>query len=98
MEITGPLSIWRVSPLLFKKTNLLPCYISPNSPSYLYSNHTKSIDFVLSKFNNNFKMLVMGNFNLSNVYMFSNSNGFQFYGTHSESAGIDFDYFYFKWI
>lgn len=73
------------------KIILVACYIPPNSPSSLYLNHTQSIDFVLSKFNYNVKMLVMGDFNLPNVHMFSNSNGLQFHGIHSESSDVIFD-------
>lgn len=38
-------------------------------------------------------MLVMGDFNLPDVHMFSNSTGLQFFGKHSESADIVFDCF-----
>lgn len=72
---------------------LAACYIPPNSPSCMYSIFIQSIDHVLDKFNNNVKMLVMGNFNLPDVHMFSNSTGLQFLGKHSESADIVFDCF-----
>lgn len=58
---------------------LAACYIPPNSPSCIYSIFAQSIDYVLDKFNNNVKMLVMGDFNLPNVHMFSNSTGLQFF-------------------
>lgn len=72
---------------------LVACYIPPNSPSCMYSILAQSIDHVLDKSNNNVKMLVMGDFNLPDVHMFSNSTGLQFLGKDSESADIVFDCF-----
>lgn len=69
------------------------CYIPPNSPSLMYLTFTQFIDFVLDKFNNKVKILIMGDFNLPDVNLFSNSAGLQFFGKHSESADIIFDCF-----
>lgn len=53
----------------FDKIVLEACYIPPISPCYIHSNHVKSIEFILSKFNNNIKFLVIGYYNWFNVHM-----------------------------
>lgn len=42
-------------------------------------------------FNKNVKLLVMSNYNLLEVSMFSNSNGLQFNGRHSEDINLLYD-------
>jgi len=76
-----------------QKICLVFCYIPPDSSSSIFINFIASLEWLLVTLPANYKIIVMGDFNLPNKYFVSHSDGLRLNGVHSESAEVLCDFF-----